>query len=502
MTKIFKYLFVVLFCVTACDLSDTLPQDEEIIEESPVNPEDTPSEPSDPALPSEPSVPEVPSKPVVADGVAYMWDETVVPEITIQITEDEWNRLLKRYDEYEHNVDYFHADFVYKKGNEITTISDGGLRLRGNTSRRRPEGNKGELHKSKNPDWHHCHFGINFRKYHKDDDHTINGIRKINLKWFKDDPTYVRELYCYDLFRRYGIWTAANDVYCRVWLKVGNDNAAYMGVYEMIEPVDDEFIKRRLEGKFENKDGFLWKCGHVNAGSADLNGTDGSWSVDLDNGVNYTYEFKGDEEDYEKARIQLEDFILKLVGKGEESFYKWIKEVCDVEFLLKTYAVNVVVGMCDDYWNNGNNFYLYFNTTDKLDYEFFFIPYDYDNTLGTSWQIGVMNDPGRQDPYNWGNTGLLMERLMKFDEFRNIYKDALQELVASDKGLFHVDASIARINAWQARIAQYVSNDTGEDMKIYDQAAPSWGDGKGYKLLTKGSKNFFQVKAETVNKMQ
>ena len=435
-------------------------------------------------------------------GIAYMWDESVIPEITISITEAEWNRLLLRYDEFSGNVEYFHADFTYKKGDEITQITDGGLRLRGNTSRRRPEGSGGQLHNSKNPDWHHCHFGINFRKFHKDSDHTINGIRKVNLKWFKDDPNYVRELYCYDLFRRYGIWTAAHDVYCRVWLKVGDDKEAYLGVYEMIEPVDDEFVKRRIDGMFESKNGNLWKCGYASGGPADLNGTDGSWSMDLDNGVNYTYEFKDDDEvKYETARIQLEDFILKLTGKGEESFYNWIKEVCDVEFLLKTYAVNVVVGMCDDHWNNGNNFYLYFNTTDKLNYKFFFIPYDYDNTLGTSWNIGVMNDPGRQDPYNWGDTGLLMERLMRFDEFRQIYKNALQELVSPENDLFYVDASIARIKAWQNKIAPYVSNDTGEDMSIYDSAC-GWGNLHDYKLMTKGTKNFFQTKAQTVNNMK
>ena len=434
-------------------------------------------------------------------GIAYMWDESVIPEITIKIAEDEWNKLLFRFDEFSHNVDYFHADFTYKKGSEVTEITDGGLRLRGNTSRRRPEGNYGEAHNSSNPDWHHCHFGINFRKFHKDSDHTIQGIRKVNLKWFKDDPNYVRELYCYDLFRRYGIWTAAFDVYCRVWLQVGNETPAYLGVFEMIEPIDDEFIERRVSGMFENDKGYLWKCGYAGGGPADLNGLDGSWSIDLDNGENYTYEFKGDEEDYESAKAQLEDFILKLTGKGEESFYKWIKEVCDVEFLLKTYAVNVACGMCDDHWNNGNNFYLYFNSTDKFEYQFFFLPYDYDNTLGTSWHIGVMNDPGRQDPYNWGDTGLLMERLMRFEEFRQIYKNALQELVAEENGLFHVDASIARIKAWQEKISPYVWNDTEEDMYIYDEAA-SWGNLQGYKLLTKGNNNFFEAKAATVNSMK
>lgn len=441
------------------------------------------------------------SKPMIDDpGIAYVWDESVIPEITISITEQEWNKLLARYDEFDHNVDYFHADFTYKKGDEVINITDGGLRLRGNTSRRRPEGNYGEAHSKQNPDWHHCHFGINFRKFHKDSEHTINGIRKVNLKWFKDDPNYVRELYCYDLFRRYGIWTAAHDVYCRLWLKVGDEAPAYYGVYEMIEPVDDEFIEKRIDGMFGSEDGFLWKCTYSNS-SADMNGLDGSWAVDTDNGVNYDYEFKGDEADFQTAKEQFQDFILKLNGKSDESFYKWIKEVCDVELLLKTYAVNVVVGMCDDFWNNGNNYYVYFNTTDKFDYKFFFIPYDYDNSLGTSWNCGIISDTGRHDPYNWGDKGLLMERLMKFEDFRKIYKDALQELVAEGNALFHVDASIARIKAWQERIEPYVSNDTDEDMSIYDDAA-YWGDNQDYLLMTKGSRNFFEVKAATVNAMR
>jgi len=39
------------------------------------------------------------------DGIRYMWDESFIPEITIHINADEWNKLLKRYDEFSHNVD-------------------------------------------------------------------------------------------------------------------------------------------------------------------------------------------------------------------------------------------------------------------------------------------------------------------------------------------------------------------------------------------------------------
>jgi spore coat protein CotH len=255
---------------------------------------------------------------------------------------------------------------------------------------------------------------------------------------------------------------------------------------------------------FEKKDGFLWKCVYGVDGPADLRTEGGNsipaWKMNLDqdNGINYTYEFKGDEEDFEKAKIQLGDFMQKLNGKADDSFYKWINEVCDVEFLLKTYAVNVAVGMWDDHWGNGNNYYLYFNTTDQFDYKVFLIPYDYDNTLGTS---SIVQDAGRQDPYNWGNSGLLMQRLMKFDDFRQMYKNALQELVDPANSLFHMDASVPRIKAWQQKISPYVSNDTGEDMSIYDQPA-YWGNCSFYRLMDTGSDNFFKVKTETINNMK
>ena len=265
----------------------------------------------------------------------------------------------------------------------------------------------------------------------------------------------------------------------------------------MIEPIDDKFISRRGKGMFENTKGFLWKCGH-NGKMANLNPkSQADFHIDDDNGINYTYEFKGEEEDYADAYAQLYDFMLKLEGKGDESFYKWIKEVCDVEFLLKTYAVNVATGMWDDHWNNGNNFYLYFDSTHITDFKFWFIPYDYDNSLGTSNSI----DPGTQDPYRWGSAGILMNRLMKFDEFKQIYKNALQELVDPNADLFHMNASVPRIKAWQEWIAPYIDNDTEEDTRIYDEPG-YWGNYNHYRLTDTGNNNFFKVKTQTINNMR
>ena len=426
-----------------------------------------------------------------AGAVAYVFDPSVIPEIHISVPLPQWNALLQAYDKDNRTVEYFHCDVDYFKGKEKTSVPDAGIRLKGNTSRRRPEGKDGEMHSATGTDWHHCHFGLNFQEYVQDDKHTVHGVRQVYLKWFKDDPAYCRELYCYDLFRRFGVWTAVHDVYARVWIRIeGDASETYLGVYEMLEQLDRNYLKPRLS-QFGNADGNFWKC-RWNTG---LNSVDnGLFGIDDNDSNHPPYELKTNTKDpalRDAAFEQLKDFILKVRGKTGESFRTWIAQVTDVELLLKTYAVNVAVGMWDDYWNNCNNYYLYFDSSDKYDYHFWFIPYDYDNTLGTSQGI----DSGRQNPLHWGNDGNpLIAKILSYPEWKSKYIGYLKELCAGD---FSYSASAARIRAWQETISPYVSNDTGEDMVIEDRPA-SWGNHSEYRLLQDGSNNYFRVKASVV----
>ena len=99
------------------------------------------------------------------DAMRYVFDESVVPEIHVTVSEAEWNRLLKAYDANHNTQEFVRCDVLYRKGDETTVIGDAGLRLKGNTSRRRPEGNDGQKHNAQSPNWHHCHFGLDFHEY-------------------------------------------------------------------------------------------------------------------------------------------------------------------------------------------------------------------------------------------------------------------------------------------------------------------------------------------------
>ena len=431
--------------------------------------------------------------------LGWVFDMGALPEIHISVTEDQWNELLAEYDRDSQTTHYIHCDAEFESKGETHSFADAGLRLRGNTSRRRPEGNGGEKHKRNNADWHHCHFTLNLRKFQKDDAHELYNVRKIYLKWHKDDRAYCRELYCYDLFRRFGVWTAAYSSYCRLWIHVeGDSKPAYYGVYEMIEAIDDKFVKRRKDMFGDHKHN-LWKCSYP----ATLNYNDirnANIHFDDDSGATYTYELKSNIENFSAAKEQLIEFSRNLTKLQGDEFRRWISKVCDVKLLLRTYAVNVVVGMWDDYWNNSNNYYIYFNSSDKNDYKFFFIPFDYDNTLGTSSNCGVQSDSGRQDPLNWGNTNSqpLIGKILQFDEYRKIYVDALNELCDPANDLFYYTHSIARINGWHSMIRDYVDNDTEEDCEIKDRPA-GWGNIYDYRLLNANSSmNFFKVKASSI----
>lgn len=432
----------------------------------------------------------------VKEGYDYVWDDEVLPEVHLNVSLAEWNRLLALYDANAFTTQYVQATLSFVKDGETTVIDNVGLRLKGNTSRRRPEGSYGQMHQRDNTDWHHAHFGVNLRKFADDAAHTIQGVRKLHLKWFKDDPAYVREVFCYELFRRAGVWTAVRDNYCRLWLHVeGDSKEAYYGVYELMEPIDKHYLKDR-KNRFGSNKGYLWKCRNSAAG---LNNPNGDIWYDDDTDDRHAYTLETQTEEFDSARVQLVDFMNKLNGLNDNEFYTWIQQVTDVDLLLKTYAVNVAVGMWDDYWNNANNYYIYFNGKGLTGYKFFFIPYDYDNTLGTSLRCGVQDDAGRQNPLNWGNNNnRLIARILRFNDFKQKYITYLKELIDAPNALMDRASSQARIRSWQQRIEPYVNNDTGEDTAIEDKPA-SWGNHSEYRLLKNGSDNFFMVKAASIS---
>lgn len=440
-------------------------------------------------------------QPTVNDTLVLFQMEDL-PQISLEVSQEEWNRLLTNFDINSQNEEYIVANYTFQLDGKTVQLDSMGIRLRGNTSRRRPEGSAGQLHNAANPDWHHAHFALKFNKYRKPQ--QFNGLEKLNLKWFKDDACYVREVYCYDLFRRFGVWSAPRASYCRLTVHVkGDPTPAYFGVYAMIESIDEDFLAARKE-QWGTSEGFLWKCGWAGSYNADFVSTAsmGVEDVKLDPSQSeyFAYDLKTRDDELGAASAQLTAFINDLNTKTGTAFETWISSTFDVDLFLKTYAVNVMVGMWDDYWVNANNFYFYFAGNGKA----YFIPYDYDNTLGTSL---LMPNAGTQDLLQWGPVSgrPLITKLLAVPRWRDQYKAYCKELVQAGNAYFDATTSMQRVMDWQQFVGPYVSNDTGEDMYIEDKPA-WWGNASYYRLLSgndqggaAGPANFFTTKLKQVN---
>lgn len=454
----------------------------------------------------EPDIPELPEEPVPQEKNSdYLYDINALPTLRVEVTPENWNKLLSWYDINPQNEECIPADFTFTKDGEQNKLQQIGLRIRGNTSRRRPEGNTGQPHNPSNPDWNHCHFALKFAEYV--DNQRLFGVDRFNLKWHKDDAMYCREVYSYDLFRRFNVWSAPRASYCKLEIAVAGDpKVAYYGVYAMIEPVHNDFLTyRKNKGYLKSDVSNLWKASYgadFDVMSDHLIGVE-KITLDPANMKTFVYDLKTNKKTgFETAKTQLKDFAQQLKTKSGTDFRNWIEANMDVDLFLKAYAVNVALGMWDDYWVNKNNFYFYYDSDGK----FIFIPYDYDNVLGTSL---IVNNSGTQDPLYWGtmDSRPLISKILAVSDYKARYKAYLKELADPSKDLFSTEKSQARIRLWHQLISAHISNDTGEDMRIEDKPA-GWGNCHFYRLLygndkggASGDANYFATKCATINKM-
>lgn len=389
------------------------------------------------------------------ESLDYIFGTEQVAEISLNIKRSEWNILLENFDKNPKNEDCIHADFEMKKGGNTWKINDIGMRLRGNTSRVRPQ--VGE-------NYYQAHFKLDFEEWCDDsgEERKLAGCMKgLNLKRFKEDPSYVREVFGYNFFRKNGIWTAPRAGYAHLFITIDEENGSKKtldyGVYAMIEEINKQFLKERSEispeigTKFNGNKGNLWKCtwqsanGPSMARDYDIYRSFGVEEINLDENqsMRYDYDLKTNKDDFYSARDELIKFITDLnTLSTNDEIKKFYESKMDVDLFLKTYACNVVLGMDDDYWNNKNNYYFYFDKKGKC----YFIPYDYDNILGTN----CSSDTATRNPLVWGELGYdapIVEKLLSVPEYKEKYAKYLLELCDESSFVEGSQVEIARLKA-------------------------------------------------------
>ncbi|OHD56192.1 MAG: hypothetical protein A2014_03320 [Spirochaetes bacterium GWF1_49_6] len=414
----------------------------------------------------------------------YVFDLKSLPEIEIVVDAAEWDKLLEYYSANKENEEYIKADFNFIKDGKKEVLMNVGFRVRGNTfSRVSPEASS--IHTPGNTKWQQSHFRVDFNLYVKGQ--SFHKLKALNLKAFNGDPAFVREIYCFDLFHRFGVNAAPKSSYVCLTIYIkGDPSPAYFGIYRMNESIDTTMMENRFP---DEPVGYLWKCLYpanlIHASMEEKIGMEKISAESKQQSETFAYDLKTKKDEFDKAKKQLLDFAYSLNYLEGKELKDWLEKSFEVQLFLKAYAVNVMVGMWDDYWINNNNYYLYQHVSGKWE----FIPYDYDNTLGTF--TGDIN--ATSDVFDWGGGGLgwgggsperpLIDKILSIPEYRQAYSNYIAMLIDPSQGLFDAAASIARIKEWQTMIAPYIENDTGSAQKIKDRPA-DWGHCHYYRLVT------------------
>tara|TARA_B100001093_G_scaffold518155_1_gene602058 strand:+ start:621 stop:2564 length:1944 start_codon:yes stop_codon:yes gene_type:complete len=181
---------------------------------------------------------------------------------------------------------------------------------------------------------------------------TIDGIKKLNFNNGFKDPTLMREHLGYGLIDRAGMY-ASKTVF--VDLSVAGQ---HMGVYTMVEQVDDEYLKRH----FDDAEGDLYKP-EMPAGLLTYLGD----SIDDYRAVGV----KNNEDSTDHSSFLR--FIAILNGEQDGQ----LDDVLNVDAVLRNLALNVVMVNLDSYLGMGHNFYLY-----EHDDRFLDLPWDLNETYG------------------------------------------------------------------------------------------------------------------------
>ncbi len=433
--------------------------------------------------------------------VTRIFDLEALPRITLEISEVNWDSLLMAYDRNPGQNFWIPGNFRYEEGRQLLNriIGNVGLRVRGNSSRQRPEGDLGQQHDPDNPVWRQASFALDFGRFSSGQ--TFEGLSRLDLKFTREDPTRIREVYAFDLLQQARIFTGPLISMCRFFIQIGNGRPAYFGIYKLKEFIDEDYLANRVGflGDFPrgSRVPFLWKGDN----GAALNDYNPMVIANRD-----IYDLRTNTNQRALANAQLTDFVRNLVTLQGTALENWANATMDVNLLMRTYMASVLCGNMDDYWYNSNNFNFYFNTHGR----FFFIPNDFDTTLGTGWSF----DAGRQSVRNWGRHGnpLIFRLIDQVPQFWTLYTSAFHELT---QGVFNVSNSILRIQRWQHLIQPHLWDETvhfgcasaagwcttgsqGSHSQTPFRDETAWwtsgGNNRNYRLF--GSPNFFTTASE------
>lgn len=251
------------------------------------------------------------------------------------------------------------------------------------------------------------------------------GLTKLNLQCNAVDQTQIKEAVSYQAYRDSGV-KACRTCFARVYLTLpGVFERTYVGLYTIVEQVDQRFAKRTHgRGLIVKPDGE----------------TLGYLGPEWDIGYEESYHPKsGLEPELTRPLIRAAEVFDEL---DDEVFARELEAVMDVDQTLRYMAVTTIINTADCPFTVPDNYYLMVPRSTK---KVVWVPWDLNWSLG-GWSRMLrlpVDDLSIMEP----SQKLVFKRLLRIPRFRDRYRAIVADLIDGPCSAATLTASLRRAEA-------------------------------------------------------
>ena len=260
----------------------------------------------------------------------------------------------------------------------------------------------------------------------------LGGVDSLNFVNSIPDFSYVKDALAEKLFRELGA-IAPRTTYAYLTLDVaGNFQNHALGLYVMVENIDDDFAKDR----FGEKGIPIFKP--VTYDLFDTKSDD--WKT-----FKEVYDLKTKTKKADQYWARVVEFAKLVTDANDEEFARRLPEFLDFEEYAAFVAGHVLLSSYDGYLSNGQNFYMYL---DPRSNKFGFIPWDQDHAWGEFAYVDTTDH--REHASIWKPAAYknkFLGRVMQVEAFKQVYRKKLEQALAGPFTVARLDAEVDNLAA-------------------------------------------------------
>ena len=272
-------------------------------------------------------------------------------------------------------------------------------------------------------------------------DQNYNSVETLNLNAGGLDPSKLRDVFSYWLFREAGV-PAPRTTFAEMTLTIpGRYEKEHLGLYTIVEQVNKSFLKDR----FGSKKGLLMKPEGI--ASVEYHGDDWRFYAPL---------YRPDDEPLLAQSMRVMDFANVVNLSNTKQFRDSISSYLDIDGFLRFIAVNALIVNLDTLLAMPQNYYLHLS---KDTNKFVFFPWDLDISFA-GWPLG--GKPADQmklslvHPHS-SDAHKLIDRLLAMESVKLRYDKIISQLV---EGIFSKEQLIKKFEKLERTILDSRERDT------------------------------------------